>query len=388
MSAITFLRSFRQATVNRAATLALAAALAGAAINAQAQAAEIKIGLLIATTGAYAFAGAPIVTGAELAADQLTSTKYFGDDTLSLIKADNGSTGPQAVTLLNRMAIRDKALVVIGPVSLTETMSAGPFAAEVKVPIISVSNSSTATALNPWVFRAGQKFDYLNRPLADYAGKTLGVKRCISIADRDNESYVYSKNVFNNIVKEYGAAIIDDESVVASDADFSALSTKIVYAKPDCLFVSLPPEQGANFIIQAKQAGLSDDVKIFGNTGMSAPNFVKTGGQAVEGTYFPAVFIPSGVNEVAKHFIETYQAKYGVPPDEFAAVGYSLVLVAANAVREASPNPTPEKVRDALAKTANVPVPIGQGAFTIDPDREPIFGASVLVVRNGKSISP
>ena len=39
-------------------------------------------------------------------------------------------------------------------------------------------------------------------------------------------------------------------------ADFTALATKIVSSKADCVFLSTPPEQGANIVIQSRQAGL------------------------------------------------------------------------------------------------------------------------------------
>ena len=52
----------------------------------------------------------------------------------------------------------------------------------------------------------------------------------------------------------------------------------------------------------------------------------------------------------------------------------------------ASPNPTREKVRNALAKTKNVPVVAGSGAYSFDDNRLPHYGAAFLVVKGGEFV--
>ena len=78
-----------------------------------------------------------------------------------------------------------------------------------------------------------------------------------------------------------------------------------------------------------------------------------------------------------------YQKKYNEKPDNWAAVGYSIGLIAANALKTAGPNPTRSSVRLALEKTKNFPVPLGDGKWTLDENRNPHYGAAVIVVKNG-----
>ena len=53
---------------------------------------------------------------------------------------------------------------------------------------------------------------------------------------------------------------------------------------------------------------------LVGNTGMGSARYLNAGGKLVEGTLLPAEFVPTGVNELGKKFIESYTKKYGNPP--------------------------------------------------------------------------
>jgi branched-chain amino acid transport system substrate-binding protein len=61
------------------------------------------------------------------------------------------------------------------------------------------------------------------------------------------------------------------------------------------------------------------------------------------------------------------------------------VQVVAAAIRAASPNPTREKIRDALAKTKDVPVVVGNGKYSY-VDRFPTYGSAFLQVKDGKFV--
>ena len=81
---------------------------------------------------------------------------------------------------------------------------------------------------------------------------------------------------------------------------------------------------------------------------MGSARYLNAGGKLDEGTLLPAEFVPTGVNELGKKFIENYTKKYRNAPDSWAAVGYSMMLIAGNAIKNAGPNPTREAVREAI----------------------------------------
>jgi len=73
---------------------------------------------------------------------------------------------------------------------------------------------------------------------------------------------------------------------------------------------------------------------------------------------------------------------------KFAAEGYTMMLVIANAIRTAGANPTRDAIRQAIAGTRDLPGVLGQGRISIDENRVPSFGSVVLALRDGRWVQP
>lgn len=361
-------------------------ALAVAATVSQAQ--EVKLGVVMSNTGTYAFVGTPVINAVRMAFDEMQASNYFGTTKVTLMVEDNRSNTQEALSLLTRMATRDNAVMVIGPVATGEAMAAAPVANELKIPIFTTATSPAVLKPGPWVFKVTETPDQYMSLLGDYVAQRRKPKACFTVTIRDNEGYITQHNAFRDTIKKGGVGIAAEESILSTDTDFTALGTKIANAKADCLFLSTPPEQGANIILQARQAGMAANTLLVGNTGMGSANFVKAGGSAVDGTIFTAESVPTGVNDLAKTFITNYTKRYNVAPDSWAMVGYSMGLIAGNAIKVAGPNPTREKVREAMLATKNLPVVIGRGTWSItDPaTRIPSFGYAVMKIQGGKFV--
>ena len=352
-----------------------------------AQAQEVKLGVVMSNTGTYAFVGTPVINAIRMAFDEMQASNYFGATKVTLMVEDNRSNTQEAISLLTRMATRDNAVMVIGPVATGEAMAAAPVANDLKIPIFTTATSPAVLKPGPWVFKVTETADQYMALLGEHVAQKKP-KSCFTVTIRDNEGYIVQHNAFRDTIKKGGVGITAEESILSADTDFTALATKIAGSKADCLFLSTPPEQGANIILQARQAGMAANTMLVGNTGMGSANYIKAGGGAVNGTLFSAESVPTGVNDMAKKIIVNYTARYKVQPDSWAMVGYSMGLIAANAIKAAGPNPTREKVREAMLATKNLPVVIGRGTWSItDPaTRIPSFGYAVMKIVDGKFV--
>ncbi len=349
---------------------------------------DVKIGVVTALAGPYANYGRALTNAVKLAMDDLSAQNFFGATKVQVIYEDNRSDKQEAISLITRLATRDNAVAIIGPASSGEGMAAGPVAVHLKIPLISQGVADALLALGPWVFKSPLSPSAVMRDLARYTIQTIKPASCLFVSVRDNEAYILQKNVLRGLLEPAGIKTVGDESILASESDFTALSTKIVAARPDCLYVTAPVEVAANVILQAKQAGLPDSTVLLGDPNHTSAVYTKIGGAAVEGTVAAAWFEPDGINDFARAFVRNYTQRYGLAPDAFAADGYTTMMVLAHAIRKAGPNPTRDGVRQALAETRDVPGVLGNGLYSLAADRSPDYNSVVLKLKNGKWIRP
>ena len=368
------------------APLGFAVGLGLALASTSLQAAELKVGLIMAMTGPYAFAGEPAAKGAKLAAEELNAAKFFGNDTLVLTSEDNGGDKAQALTLLNRFA-HDGSLLVLGPTSTVEVSSVAGLANELKIPIFNHTFNMDVLKTGIWPFKITAPPAAIMSGIADFTVNKLKAKSAAMIFIRENEGYVSQKNSYRDYLKDHGVKIAADESLLGSDTDFTALSTKLAAMDLDTIFIATPAEIGANIIAQLKQAGLKSSVRFVTGTSMASDAFVKAGGKAVEGVFVAADFVPGGINDIGRKFVADYKKKYNGEPDNWAAVGYSLMQLSAVAIKKSQPNPTRDTVRAALAGLRNEPTVLGTGSFSFDEGRAPSYGIAVLAIKDGKFVN-
>jgi len=122
---------------------------------------------------------------------------------------------------------------------------------------------------------------------------------------------------------------------------------------------------------------------MFGGDGLFSPEFIKLGGDAVEGSMSALGFSPEQATPETAKFIEIYRKKFGgAEPGLFDAQGYDAVTMLADAIKRAN-SADPKLFKNELAKTRNF---LGvSGTITIRANREPIkTPLALLEVKGGK----
>lgn len=349
-----------------------------------AHAEDIVVGAPLALTGPYAWVGVPSREGIEVALEEVNRTQALGANQLKLVIEDTGSDKGQAITLVNRFALRDKALLVLGPSSSVEGIAVAPVANELKVPMLSATAVSDAIGkAGPWSFKLPASPARIVDDVCRYA-VAHGIRSVALVTARDNDGAVAQKDAAGRCFKAAQVAVVFDESVLATDSDFLAIQSKLIAAKPQGVFMGLGGEQAANFVVQARQNGVDPKVQFMGGPAMGAAQFLTIGGSAIEGTIYPADYYVGGTSAENKAFIAAFQKKYGRQPDFGAALGYASVKVAVAAIKAAGPHPTREAVRDALKTTAQMPTVLGTGRVGFDANRGGTYNGIVVRVKDGK----
>ncbi|MBF9033530.1 ABC transporter substrate-binding protein [Rhodobacterales bacterium HKCCE2091] len=363
---------------------ALAALLATTAAPAMAE--EVNIGVILSQSGNYAFVGVPVVNGMRLAYDEIVEAGGFGDNTVNFEYEDNRSDRAEAVTLVGRFARDADYDMIVGPIATSEAMATAPIANEMEIPMFTTATSPDVLAIGEWIFKSTETADAYMEPVALYVANELQPESCFVVGIRDNEGYVTQRRIVTDLLSSNGVEIAAEETILSTDVDFTALSTTIVNTAAPCLFVTAPPETAANVIIQARQAGMDPETILLGDSGMGSQQFMDAGGSAVDGAYFPASFVIDAT-EMSRQFAADYEEAYGNPPDIWAATGYTMMYVVANAVANAE-EISREDLRAAMAATSDIPVVMGQGSLSFDENRVPHMGGVVMRISDGTWVAP
>ncbi len=371
-------------TLNGSRRALLGAALF-AAVTAPAKAqAPITIGSPLALTGPYAFVGVAMSKGINLGIEELNRNNGINGTRINLIMEDSASDKAQTVTLVSRMIARDQVLAILGPATTIEVSAVGPLVNEKQVPLLTNSPSAEVRKYGKWSFNVTAAPADIMVKLANYGLDKMQVKRVAFVAARENESFQTQKNVVRDYWKSHGVVIVSDDALAAGETDFTALASKLTDSDIDALCVFIPPEQAANLVLQARQAGMPEKVRLIAPPGVVSESYLKIGGPAVAGTILVADYFPGSMTEINKAFIAAYRAKYGDVPDNWAAVGYTAVQILRKAIEEGGPDRA--KLRDAMEHIKDMPTVLGNGSFTIGPERAPSYGAAILTVRDGKFV--
>jgi branched-chain amino acid transport system substrate-binding protein len=345
---------------------------------------EIKLGVMNALTGAYAFGGVPIQNGMNLAIARANEAGTLGATKIETVEADSAGDKGQTITLVSKFAQSDNVLMIIGPTTSLEATAGAPVANELKVPMFVIGSSKAILAAGPYSMKVQSVGADIMGHLAKYAATKLGVKRVALVFDRANDGFVGQKDAFKKLLMEAGVQIVSEEGILSSDTDFLALATKLAGEKIDAFFVAAPAEVGSNVLLQARQGGVPPEVLFLGPSTFASESFITTAGAASEGAYIVSDYFVGDKGEANQKFVKAYTAKYKVGPDNWAAMGFALATLAIQAIKDAGPNPTREKVKDAMNALRDQPTIIGDHTWTMDDGRNPHYGAALLTVKNGK----
>ena len=150
---------------------------------ARAQGKPVKIGLLTVKTGPLASGGIQMEQGT---IRFLKDRNYaLAGRKVELLVGDTGGNPAGTKTKIQELVERDGVDMIFGPLAAFELLAITDYAAQAKMPILSLAAAEDMTQRkpNPYFVRASATSSQTMHPLADYAAKEMKLKRVITIAD-------------------------------------------------------------------------------------------------------------------------------------------------------------------------------------------------------------
>lgn len=243
-----------------AAALALLAAAPALAAD------TVKVGLVLPMSGPFSQYGQQMQNGINLFLKEHGDT-VAGKKIELVIKDDGGLAPDRARRAVQDLIVRDKVDILAGFTFTASALAAAPLAKEAeKAMIVLNATSSGITAANPYMIRVGQTLPQITEPAGRYAGeqgyKTIYTVVADITAGHDAEA------AFTRGLKAAGGEVAGSLRVPAQNPDFAPFVQRIKDARPNAVFVWLPPgEATIGFIKEFNQRGLAGEGIVMLGTG-------------------------------------------------------------------------------------------------------------------------
>lgn len=341
------------------------AALAPSPAAAQADQ-TIRIGTTFLLTGKWAVYGLDNKAGMEIALDEVNKGGVLGKK-LQVLWEDTAGDKTVAVALLRKFAA-DPGIPVIIQVSTAELGAQGPLAKSLGIPLISTGSVGAGVPLNEWTFRINLPVSTAVPILVQGVKEKRGVKKFALIYDMANEFPASEAKLVEKLIGEdKSLQLVAVERFKTGDRDFSAQLTKLRNRPHDALWISGTADEVGLIMRQAREVGLKS--LFVGGTALVDPATFNIARGAMAGAILSLQFSPSDQRPIVKRFVAEYSKRYRKSPPLYAALGYDVVLVVADAIMRAG-KVERAAIREALAATKGLEGLAGRYTYQGQPDNQ------------------
>ncbi len=364
-------------------SLAASALVSAAGTGARAQQPPVPVGAIEILSGPNAAYGIAIRGGLELALADINAKGVLGGRKIALTVEDSAGDKNQAINAARKLIGRDKVVSMIGPTLSNEMFAVGPVTNQRKIPTIGTSTTANGiTDIGDYIFRTSLPESDVVPVTFRHAQAKFGTKTIALIYANDDAFSKSGFDVMKEAAEKTGLKILTIETFGSKDTDFSAQLTKIKSLKPDAIGISALVEPVSGVLLQARQLGFGPETTFIGGNGSNSPKLGQIAGAAADGLIVGSPWFIGKPDPANQAFVKAFTAKYGNPPDQFAAQAYDTMAILAAAIDRAG-SPDPDKIRTSLLQTNYTGV---MGPFTFTPHRDPASteGVVVLVMKNGQ----
>jgi len=371
--------------------IGVVALLALAGCGSQDDANTVKLGMIAELTGDIPAVGASSRNAAEMAVAEVNAAggvKIGGQAyQLKLVVEDNNAKADQSAAAAHKLITQEKVVAIVGPNASLGAIPAAEIAESGKTLLVTPWSTNPKTTLDSrtgkpkeYVFRACFTDPFQGQVLARFVTETLKHKTAAVLYDVSSEAPKSQAELFRQVFESQGGKVVAFETYTTGDRDFSAQLTKIKAAKPEIIFLPAYYNDVPLVAQQAQRQGIK--APLLGSDTWSSPELIKLAGGAVEGFYFSNHYAADIATPTAKKFIADYEKKYGMTPDDVAALTYDAVNLVVKAL-EAAPTRDRQAVRDAMSQLSNHAGVTGDIKFT-PGSGDPVKSAVIMQIKDGK----
>lgn len=328
---------------------------------------NLKIGLLLPSSGTYAPLGEAITRGAKLYVSQKGGT--LGGRAVDFIALDDESAPPKATELTNKLILGESVDVLVG------TVHSGVAAAMVKIAreagVTTLVPNAGADAITgglcaPNIFRTS----FANSQVGVATGRAMiaaGIREAVTCTWR----YAAGEEMvagFKQAFEAGGGKITKEIALPFPDVEFQSALSEIAALKPQAVYSFFAGGGAAKFIKDYAAAGLNASVPLWG------PGFLTDGveaavGPAGDGIHTVLHYADGLDNPENKAFRTAFKAAHGAEADVYAVQGYDAMQVLDIGLKAVGGDTTKKTELHAAMAAAKFASP--RGPFEFSASRNP-----------------
>jgi len=353
------------------------------------QAADLKIGLLLSQTGPLSSYGVPMKSAAEYAVKLINDAGGINGNKLVVVLEDDTSNPSTFLNGLNRLLEGEKVLALVGPITSGFFQAGGPIVHEAGASMISpTATAPQLTVGNPAAFRNNPSEDVNIPALLELVKKTNPEIRTIAVIyDNKEAADKVIGGLYEKLAPTVGWQVQNVATFLSGQLNYSDIVAKTLRGKPDVVAVAAHAEDAANVARELRRQGYRN--LILGGTPTVSQDYIKIGGEAVNGTYVVVPYYQGAKTEQNTRFVAGYSKATGRSAvDPWEASTFECIGMIAQAMRAAGVTGDPAKlaaerkaVQAKLAETRGYPGLVGTIGF--DKDRVATKPAVIIRVRDG-----
>ncbi len=336
--------------------------------------ADVKVGVILSTSGSAASLGMPARNTVTLWPTELAG------QALQVTVLDDASDATASTRAARKLAEEDKVDVIVGPSITPTALAVMQVAGETGTPALTLAGGGAIVEPQEgprrWVFKMPPseaiQLDIIFRNMKKQGEKRLAI---IAVSNAYGQTFI---DVAQRRAAEHGIEIVNVERFNPTDASVTAQVIKTTSARPDAVFIAAVGTPAAMPHVDLKQRGFAGTV--YQTQAVANQDFLRVGGKMVEGGMLPvspllvAEQLPDDnpVRPVALSYVQRYEQAYG--PNTRAVFGgtaWDALILIQNALPAALAKAQPgtpafrEALRDALESGDEVT--LSQGVYRMTP---------------------
>jgi branched-chain amino acid transport system substrate-binding protein len=351
----------------------------------------IKLGNLVDLTGPTSDQGRDISQGRIDAVQYVNAQGGINGKPLELVSVEYGYQPPRAVAAYKKFVEEDKVLLVLG-YGTPDTEALRPFITKDKMPYLSGSYSGHLTdpKQTPYNFPGGIDYSTQMRIFLNYVKETW-----TDPSRKPRVAFIYADNAYGRApieagreyAKEIGVDLVDEQIIptVLTDATSQLLNMK--KKEPDFAYINTNTQWVPVVLKDSLKLGLKTtyvvnnygfDERTPSLAGEAAEGVIGIADVAFWGDDVPGMKVLEDAHKEL-HPNDTHNSPY--------MRGWLWVIVAAEALKRAGPNPNSEAVKKALESLRDFDTWGLSQPFTYTAeDHRPTTKAKLYVIKGGKLV--